>query len=228
MEKHHIQIGDRFGRWEVISEVFKKQEGQRSRPFVLCKCACGNHGEIKIYDLTYGKSQSCGCFKDEMTTKRNTTHGWTKRNKKLYQVWHNMMQRCYNADVKDYLHYGARGIIVCPEFHDVDCFCKWALSADYSPELEIDRINVDGPYSPNNCRFVTHRENNNNQRKTMLVTAFGETKSLTEWTNDPRSVVACANTIRHRLHTLHWPSEKALTTPGRQSIVSVQSHLHAG
>ena len=83
---------------------------------------------------------------------------------KLYRLWESIKARCYNSKRKDYPNYGGRGITVCKEWFCFDVFKNWALENGYNPGLEIDRINNDGIYCPDNCRFVTHSENNRNKR----------------------------------------------------------------
>ena len=85
----------------------------------------------------------------------------------LYRVWQNMCQRCENPKNEGYKYYGARGIFVCEEWRQSPgVFIEWAMSHGYSPELEIDRRNNDGPYSPENCRYVTSAVNMHNSRRT--------------------------------------------------------------
>ena len=84
---------------------------------------------------------------------------------KLYRCWEYMKARCYNKNRKEYVNYGGRGITVCKDWHLYINFKHWALNNGYSPNLELDRIDVNGNYSPENCRFVTHSENNLNKRK---------------------------------------------------------------
>ena len=94
-----------------------------------------------------------------------------------------MMERCHLRPLKD---YGLKGIVVCKEWHDFLVYREWALANGYRDDLEIDRINSDGNYEPSNCRFVTHLENMRGREYTIKLTAFGETKTITEWAADKR------------------------------------------
>jgi hypothetical protein len=91
-------------------------------------------------------------------------------------------------------------------------FREWAMSNGYADGLEIDRRENDGPYAPDNCRWVTHSKNCRNRRSNVLVTAFGETKTVIEWGEDPRCSVAY-QTLRQRIQKYGWDPERAITTP---------------
>ena len=105
------------------------------------------------------EAKSCGCH-------INIKHGGFGT--RLYGVWANMKQRCLNSNDINYKNYGGRGIIVCNEWSEFIPFRDWAIQNGYNENLEIDRINNNGNYSPNNCRFVTSEENTQNRRTTKL------------------------------------------------------------
>ena len=109
------------------------------------------------------------------------THGAWARNKKLYEVWTNMLGRCENPRREKYPDYGGRGIKVCGEWHDPNAFIDWAEANGYRPGLQLDRIDNDGDYAPDNCRWVTRAENCRNTRRTKSLTLLGETRSVAEW-----------------------------------------------
>lgn len=132
----------------------------------------------------------------------------------LYAVWRTMLARCNNPKHNRFHVYGGRGISVCSEWDEYPAFRDWATSHGYQKGLQIDRTNSDGGYSPDNCRWVTSRENNRNRRNNRLVTAFGMTKSLAAWSNDPRSQVHY-KMLWERLQD-GWEFERALTTPQRR------------
>jgi hypothetical protein len=92
-----------------------------------------------------------------------------------------MKSRCENKNREKYEDYGMRGISVCQEWKSFEAFCKWAHGNGYSPELQIDRINNDAGYAPDNCRFVTPKLNSRNRRNTKMITLNGETKCVSEW-----------------------------------------------
>lgn len=109
------------------------------------------------------------------------THGFSADYPKLYIVWETMKNRCENPNRKKYKDYGGRGIKVCEEWHDAEIFCKWALANGYAEGLQLDRIDNDGNYCPENCRWVTPKENNRNRRNTKYLTIGGITKCVAEW-----------------------------------------------
>jgi hypothetical protein len=113
----------------------------------------------------------------------NLIHGDCANNgvSKIYNVWRKMRQRCERTYSNKYKSHGARGIAVCPEWHDYLVFKEWALDNGYQAGLQLDRINNDGNYEPSNCRFVTCAENNRNRRDTINLTINDQTMCLAEW-----------------------------------------------
>lgn len=125
-----------------------------------------------------------------------------------------MRQRCYNPKNRDFKHYGGRGITVCEEWRkDFKVFHDWAMANGYAKGLTLDRIDVNGNYSPENCRWATMLEQSNNLRKNKLLTYQGETKTVAEWA---RIKGIRRNTLWLRLYKHKWSVEKALTTPLRK------------
>ena len=101
--------------------------------------------------------------------------------RELYWCWKAIKQRCLNPRCRAYHNYGGRGITVCDEWCEFEPFLAWALAAGWHKGLDLDRIDNDGDYTPDNCRFVTRRENVNNRRRTVRITVNGITRPLTEW-----------------------------------------------
>ena len=157
-----------FGRLTVV-----KDSGRRRRGYVLwdCECSCGKVVTVSVGDLRSGNTRSCGCLHDEVSRINITgvrgpiKHGGT--GSRLYGIWNGMKTRCHNDHCKDFRYYGGRGISVCEEWrNDFSAFVAWALQNGYSDDLTIDRIDVNGNYEPQNCKWSTRAEQSRNQRRT--------------------------------------------------------------
>ncbi len=171
-KRQPILIGERFGRLIVI-----KYEGidKSHHRYFKCKCDCGNEKVIRGDRLKSGKARSCGCYKTEV----HTIHG--KTNHPLHSVWRGMKARCENPKNHKYRIYGGRGITVCEEWHDFMNFYRWAMENGYQRGLSIDRIDVNGNYCPENCRWATRKEQQNNTRFTIYIAAYGKVHTISEW-----------------------------------------------
>ena len=167
--------GQRYGRLVVVGYAGTKQSGNQQKTMWLCKCDCGNEKVVSAGELQSGHTTSCGCYHKEQVGRINRTHNMANK-QRLYRVWKAMRERCNNPHNKSFKNYGGRGIKVCDEWQkDYLAFHKWAMANGYKEEtlpnglnrLTIDRIDVNGNYEPNNCRFVTNAENARNKRKSL-------------------------------------------------------------
>ena len=111
----------------------------------------------------------------------NDWGGLTLKERRLYNIWINMLQRCENPDRAKYSSYGGRGIAVCEEWHDFPTFIEWAYSNGYGEHLTIDRIDNDGNYEPSNCRWADASEQANNKANNVVIEACGISGNATQW-----------------------------------------------
>lgn len=139
-----------------------------------------------------------------------STHHETKT--RLHKIWESMHSRCENPNHKYYANYGGRGIVVCDEWNEYLSFRDWAIETGYNDNLTIDRIEVNGNYCPENCRWATIREQQNNKRSNHLVQFNGVSHTISEWSE---IIGIKKTTIKERLNA-GWPIEKVLTEPVRQ------------
>ena len=170
-------IGKRFGRL-----VVKKQTEQRKSGEIVweCLCDCGNITTGSTGQLNQGKKQSCGCLARESSAKRATKHGLVKT--RVYRIYRHILDRCLNTNHVHYKNYGGRGITICQLWlDDFVNFYNWAIANGYQDGLSIDRIDVNGNYEPDNCRWSSNVEQSNNTRTNKYVTYNNETHTLADW-----------------------------------------------
>lgn len=145
--------GKRFGRWLVLHRA----ENRGKKVCWLCRCDCGKERRVSAWSLTSGESISCGCYNLELIT----THGMT--NTPEFRAWNSMKQRCNNPNDKNYHNYGGRGISICDSW--LDSFENFYSDMGKRPDNHsIDRLDNDGNYCPENCKWVTMFEQNCNKR----------------------------------------------------------------
>lgn len=186
--------GKKFGKLTVLKPIIRGKGKVRW----LCQCDCGNEHSATTSNLIGGNVLSCGCS--------IKSHGLSKH--KLYDTWTSMMARCYNTKHKAYHRYGGRGILVYKEWHDVKNFIK-----DMSPKpkgMSIDRIDNDGNYSPQNCRWANAKQQRLNQKYNLImVTLNGETKCIADWIKE----LNLTREVYNRIDRLGWEPERALLEP---------------
>ena len=194
-------VGRRFGRWTVIRKTDERDSGGGIK--YLCRCDCGTEKEVSGKGLRSKVSTSCGCYNRDVITK----FGKSVYKEKLYGVWNSIKGRCTNPRDKAFPNYGGRGIGICVEWRkDYKAFRDWAMGHGYKSGLWIDRIDCNGPYSPENCRWATPKVQQRNKRNNVVVSIGGKEKSLSEWAEESGIKFA---TLRRRLK-LGWSEEHLL------------------
>ena len=181
-----------------------------------CRCDCGKVTTVRARSLWSGNTRSCGCLQKEKASKigkaMHTTHGGSGT--RLNKIYRAIKQRCNNPQNPAYENYGGRGITVCAEWlNSFEAFRDWALANGYRDDLTIDRIDNDGPYCPENCRWVTMKQQGNNRRSNRVLTYNGENHTITEWAE---LTGINLHTLMGRLYVRGWNVEKALTTKVRR------------
>lgn len=157
--------GQRFGHLIVEGDA-EKLPGNKNRRF-LCRCDCGCKIIVFYSNLRSGNTKSCGCEKGEWMLQHGKTRRRSgERKPRLYSIWDNMKQRCYNPHNTSYPYYGGRGIKVCHEWvTSFEAFYVWAISHGYNDDLTIDRIDNDGNYEPSNCQWISLSANIQKEKK---------------------------------------------------------------
>ena len=178
--------GQRFGRLIVI----ERRGSMYDKPVSawLCKCDCGNEKIVSLIHLRNGATKSCGCLNKEIAAERGRKSRIGERARKhgdfgtkLYGIWAAMKRRCNNPKTRYYADYGGRGIKVRePWSSDYSSFKLWAISAGYEEGLSIERIDVDGDYCPENCKWISKNEQNANKRVSIRLEFQGNTYSIKE------------------------------------------------
>lgn len=185
-------IGSTFGKWSVLSlHHTDKKSGQ----FWLCRCECGETRPVSTNRLNSG-SKSCGCAKKSGKGHNLYKHGLSGRPE--YRNWMSMKSRCAYPKAASWRNYGANGITVCDRWRNsFEAFLE-DMGEKPSPDHTIDRIDASLGYSPENCRWATKREQNNNRRDNRRVTLNGESLTIAE---AARATGIPYGTIRHRLNS---------------------------
>ena len=155
----------------------------------------------------YWKSMRCKGYEIERIG--ITTHHQT--NSRLFEIWEGMRERCTREKHSHYADYGGMGIKICEEWNEFIPFYNWAMDNGYNDNLSIDRINPDGQYEPNNCRWVSMKEQQNNKRSNRFIEYNGENLTLSQWAE---RLGIGKTTLKERLNN-GWSVEKAFTEPIR-------------
>lgn len=204
--------GMRFGRLFVIEEdtPYIGSRGEKLTRW-KCRCDCGTYKTVRASELIRGHTISCGCAGREHRIASKKSHG--KSHTRQYHIYLGMINRCCKPQNSDkYLDYGGRGITVCDEWtgsQGFEHFYEWAIKNGYENCLTLDRIDVNGNYSPENCRWITNKEQQNNKRDNVYITINNETLTMKQWSE---KVGIPYNTVKQRIYK-GWSYEEAIFTP---------------
>lgn len=199
-------IGRKFGRLEVESRSLVVERSSGVIRY-LCRCECSARVEVNGVSLRSGATRSCGCLHREISSnqKVNLKHGKSKT--RVYKSWQKMRERCSDEKHPLFHRYGGRGIAVCDDWQKFDNFYR-DMGDQPTDRHDLDRIDNDRGYSPENCRWVTRQENCRNTSVTVKVEWRGETKPLRDWAD---LLGIKHHTLLARINRLGWPIERAMT-----------------
>lgn len=198
-----------YGTLTVIERTTSNKYGKARW---VCQCSCGRTKIVSGNDLQMGNVKSCGCRRWGFWTKHGETVGGVSR---FYSVWAGMLDRCRNKKNKRYKVYGGRGIIVCKRWYDFSNF-KNDMHDAYinhfninNGDTYIDRMNNDLSYTPENCRWATQRQQQNNRSNNCrLSLQSGETHTIAEWAR----IYGVSSSVLYKRFALGWDAQRILTT----------------
>ena len=198
--------GHVYGKLAILHEL---KYPKPKRISWVCQCSCGNLCTVTTTELRCGDTKSCGCTHKEQLIARNYKHGNSKSSE--YHTWQSLRDRCLNPKNKMYKHYGARGISVCSEW--LNSFENFYKDMGNKPTCKhsIDRINNNGNYCLENCRWVTQKVQVNNSRLARKITHPVTKESLccSDWSKRLRGN---RQLVSARINTYGWSEERAITT----------------
>ncbi len=194
-----FEKGQEFNDWTIIC----KDETRKQH--CICKCVCGTIKSIYRYNLISNKSRCCGCRPPVI---KNPSSEYSRH--ELYGTWNKMCKRCDSPENSSYKNYGARGISVCDKWRNSFLSFVEDMGPKPTPKHTVDRIDNNGNYCPENCRWATPKEQGRNTRKNRFLTFKGNKKTISEWAEE---LDISESTLRCRLDRFGWTIKKALTTP---------------
>lgn len=217
MRKSGAIIGEKINLLTVICEVDPIERKGKKIKLLNCICDCGKKIIVRSGNFKNGHTKSCGCIRGEI----NKTHGLSLnengRHTRLYNIWTFIKIRCYNKKSKNFHTYGGRGIIMCDKWkNSYEEFHLWSISNGYKETLSIDRIDNNGNYCPDNCRWSTSKEQCNNKRNNVVYTFDGRTQTQKQWCDE---LGLNRTTVAGRIKS-GWTIEQALTLPHNTKLKS--------
>ena len=195
--------GQTFNRLTVIGRGENTKNGKAQW---ICLCECGQNSVVTTDSLKRGHTKSCGCLNKENLRKNTRTHGMSSTPE--YEIWKTMKRRCH-SETKTAKYYRDRGIKVCDRW--LESFENFYSDMGPRPTANhsIERIDNDGDYCPENCKWGTAKEQNNNTRRNVRMTLNGETKTMAEWSE----VLGISQGVIGKRKRKGWSDKDTLTTP---------------
>lgn len=201
MSKMNDLTGCRFGKLVVLEVAFH----QNGYVYWKCQCDCGNTACVRAANLKSGAVKSCGCLLHKPAYNRRHNMARTS----LYNKWNGIKNRCCNPNSAAYKNYGGRGIKMCDEWRNApDRFFDWSKQSGYNDNLSIERIDVNGDYTPENCTWIPKPDQAKNRRSNYSITYNGKTQNLQQWCDE---LGLDYKLIHNRLSKLKWSFERAIT-----------------
>lgn len=203
------RVGEKFGLLTCVS--IKRHDGTT---YFDCQCECGKTATLRASNVVSGATKSCGCWVKKYPQKKpwlskinklRSTHNMTQT--RSYNIWRGMKQRCLNDNDKDFKNYGGRGIRVCDRWMKFENFLSDMGEAPKG--LQLDRIDFNGDYCKQNCRWTNTSVQGNNRRTNVFITYKKRTMTIADWS---RAVGIERKTLEYRIRA-GWDHERALTTP---------------
>jgi hypothetical protein len=209
------RVGEKYNRLTFVRPTSIDTTSGDMRWIV--RCDCGKESELRATVVVRGKTKSCGCIAIDIlraNAKKRIgvplKHGHSTNGKRTseYSIYKTMKARCYNKNSKNYIRYGGRGIAVCDRW--LESFDNFYADMGSRPSSlhSIDRVNNDGPYSPDNCRWATKKEQSDNSTNPIVIEFNGVSMNLTGWA---KSIGINLSSLTERIGK--WGIERALTTP---------------
>lgn len=225
------RVGETHGRLTVLEETESKYDIRgRRRRYWLCQCECGNIVTVRDDGLNGGHTKSCGCLQKEIVSeiaKRPAAYKFRHGDsyERIHNIWYLMKYRCTNEKSPAYHNYGGRGIKLCDEWFDditgYQAFKEWSYKNGYRDDLTIDRINNNGNYCPENCRWVDVKVQSNNKRSNHTLTYRDETHTIAQWAEISG---IDKETLYNRAY-LGWNDDRIFTQPKRKSPTYRSNHI---
>lgn len=207
-------IGKTFFKMTVLSLAFCPHE---KKTYAICQCTCGKIKTALPALLKNGSIKSCGCYRNYIASTRPHKRLYSSDNPNfldgrsthpLYGLWRAMLKRCYEPKTYKYECYGGKGITVCEEWHDFWNFVNWSDSVGGRPEgYTLDRIDSNGNYEPDNCRWADYKTQSRNKSTNRYLTYNNKTQTIKDWSDE---LCIPYRTLNNRINR-GWSVERALT-----------------